>query len=103
MIVSGRFRSRRTSHTRAAGRDRELISWRSSDEPFVVPHLLDVEVVSALRNLTAGGRLDPHRIDEYLNGLAMLGADRYSHLPLMGRVWELGTTLLECISRWPKQ
>jgi predicted nucleic acid-binding protein len=60
-----------------------------TDESFVVPHLLDVEVVSALRNLSAGGRIDSHRIGEYLKELAMLPAERYSQAPLLGRMWEL--------------
>jgi predicted nucleic acid-binding protein len=59
------------------------------DESFAVPHLLDVEVVSALRNLNAARRIDSHRIEEYLEGLAMLPAERYSHSPLLGRIWEL--------------
>jgi predicted nucleic acid-binding protein len=60
-----------------------------SDESFAVPHLLDIEVVSALRRLNAGGRIDSHRIAEYLEGLAMLPAERYSHSPLLERIWEL--------------
>ena len=60
-----------------------------ADEPFAAPHLLDVEVISALRNLNAAGRIDPHRIGEYLEGLAWLPAERYPHSPLLGRIWEL--------------
>jgi predicted nucleic acid-binding protein len=59
------------------------------NESFIVPHLLDVEVVSALRNLAAGGRLDSHRAAEYLRGLALLPAERYAHSPLLERMWEL--------------
>jgi predicted nucleic acid-binding protein len=60
-----------------------------SRESFIVPHLLDVEVASALRRLVAGQRFDSHRSQEFLAGLAALPAERYSHIPLLGRMWEL--------------
>jgi predicted nucleic acid-binding protein len=59
------------------------------DESFVVPHLIDVEVVSAIRRLMAGQRLSAHRSEQFLAGLAALPAERYSHTPLIGRIWEL--------------
>jgi predicted nucleic acid-binding protein len=59
------------------------------DESFIVPHLIDVEVTSALRRLVAGQRIDSHRSREFLAGLAALPAERYSHAPLIGRIWEL--------------
>ncbi len=58
-------------------------------DPFIVPHLLDVEVASALRNLVAGQRIDSHRRDQLLSGLGSLPAERYSHIPLLRRMWEL--------------
>lgn len=58
-------------------------------ESFIAPHLLDIEVTSALRKLLAGQRIDSHRIEQFLAGLAMLPAERYSHTPLLGRIWEL--------------
>lgn len=58
-------------------------------EPFIVPHLLDVEVASALRKLVAGQRIDSHRCEQLLTGLATLPAERYGHLPLLNRIWEL--------------
>lgn len=59
------------------------------DEPCLVPHLLDVEVMSALRGLLAGQRIDSHRTGQLLAELATLPAERYSHTPLIGRIWEL--------------
>ena len=56
---------------------------------LIVPHLLDVEVMSALRKLTAARRIDSHRSAELIEGLAALPAERYSHVPLLGRMWEL--------------
>ena len=59
------------------------------DESFIVPHLVDVEVVSAIRRLVAGRRIGSDRSDQILTGLAALPAERYSHTPLTGRMWEL--------------
>ena len=59
------------------------------DESFIVPHLLDIEVVSAIRKLAAGQRIDSHRSEQLLIGLAALPAERYAHTPLVGRIWEL--------------
>ena len=59
------------------------------DAPFIVPHLLDIEVVSALRSLVAGQRLDSFRSKQLLTALADLPAERYAHIPLLDRIWEL--------------
>jgi predicted nucleic acid-binding protein len=59
------------------------------DGSFLVPHLIDVEVVSALRRLAGARRIDAHRSAEFLVGLAALPAERYAHSPLVGRIWEL--------------
>lgn len=59
------------------------------DESFIAPHLLDVEVMSALRSLVAGQRIGADRSDQFLAGLAALPVERYSHTPLIGRIWEL--------------
>ena len=64
----------------------------SRDDSFIVPHLLDIEVVSAIRRLVAGRRIDSHRSEQLLTELAMLPAERYAHTPLLGRIWELRHT-----------
>jgi predicted nucleic acid-binding protein len=56
---------------------------------FIAPHLLDVEVASALRKLAATARIDTHHSEELLRELATLPAERYAHTPLLGRIWEL--------------
>ncbi len=56
---------------------------------FIVPHLLDVEVASALRRLAAGQRIDSHAAEQMLTGLSTFPAERYAHSPLLGRMWEL--------------
>lgn len=60
-----------------------------SDEAFIVPHLIDVEVVSAIRRLMVGQRIDAHRSGQFLAELAALPAERFAHTPLIGRIWEL--------------
>jgi len=45
--------------------------------------------MSAIRTLVAGQRIDPHRSGQFLAELADLPAERYSHTPLIGRIWEL--------------
>ena len=59
------------------------------DESFLVPHLIDVEVMSAIRRLARGHRIESHRSKQFVAGLAALPAERYSHTPLIGRIWEL--------------
>lgn len=60
-----------------------------ANDSLIVPHLLDVEVPSALRNLLAGQRIDSHRTEQLLTGLATLPAERCAHTPLLARMWEL--------------
>ncbi len=55
----------------------------------IVPHLLDVEVASALRGMVAGNRLDAQQAAASLAGLNRLPAERHPHLHLLPRVWEL--------------
>jgi predicted nucleic acid-binding protein len=62
---------------------------KTSDETFIVPHLIDVEVVRAIRRMVAGGRLDGERCRDLLAALATLPAERYPHTALIGRIWEL--------------
>jgi len=59
------------------------------NDSFIVPHLIDLEVTSALRNLLAGQRIDAHRSEQLLSSLAALPAERYAHGPLLPRIWEL--------------
>jgi predicted nucleic acid-binding protein len=59
------------------------------NDSLIVPHLVDVEVASALRKLVAGQRIDSYRCEQFLAGLAALPAERYAHTPLLSRIWEL--------------
>jgi predicted nucleic acid-binding protein len=58
-------------------------------ESFIAPHLLDIEVISALRALNAARRTDAYRASQALSALQDLPVDRYPHQPLLDRIWEL--------------
>ena len=62
---------------------------RLAGEDIHAPHLLDVEVVSALRRLMAEGRLDEGLADRALEILEKADIHRHQHTPLLRRVWEL--------------
>ena len=53
------------------------------------PHLLDVEVLSALRRLVASTEAAPARADAALADFIDLPIERYPHDVLVPRVWEL--------------
>lgn len=54
-----------------------------------IPHLCDVEVLSALRRLVLAGVVAPGRGAEVLEDLGSLPMERYSHLPLAVRALDL--------------
>lgn len=59
------------------------------DSAMVAPHLLDIEVVSAIRGLAAAKRIDAARCHELLQQLLALPATRVPHAPFLHRIWEL--------------
>jgi predicted nucleic acid-binding protein len=59
------------------------------DEAFHAPHLLDVEVLSALRRLVRAGDVPADRAEEAIADLAALPLSRHGHLDVATRVWEL--------------
>jgi predicted nucleic acid-binding protein len=58
-------------------------------EELIVPHLLDVEVLSALRRLAWRQEIEAQRARELVDDLADLKAVRVGHGPLLERIWEL--------------
>jgi len=62
---------------------------RLGAEELHAPHLLDVEILHALRQLVAGKRLSPGRADEAREDLDDLAIVRYPHTPLADRIWQL--------------
>jgi len=62
---------------------------RQAAEPLAAPHLVDVEVGSALRRLVAAGTITAASAAAALDDLAELEIDRYDHVGLLARCWEL--------------
>jgi predicted nucleic acid-binding protein len=59
------------------------------DADLHAPHLLDVEVLSALRRLVQSGEVRPERAEEAIEDLGALRLVRHGHLDLTTRAWEL--------------
>ena len=53
------------------------------------PHLIDVEIVSAVRSLVASGEAGAERGEEAIADLLDLPLARYPHDILLPRIWEL--------------
>ena len=73
---------------RAAG---EAVAQRLREHGFDLhaPHLLDVEVLSALRRVVAAGDASPARTGEAVADLLDLPIERYAHDGLTTRIWAL--------------
>jgi predicted nucleic acid-binding protein len=59
------------------------------DDDLHAPHLLDVEVLSALRRLVQSGEVLSERAEEAVQDLGLLRVIRHGHLDLATRAWEL--------------
>jgi len=53
------------------------------------PHLLDIEVLSALRGLQLGGRITESQADQARANYAALGINRHEAAPFAERIWQL--------------
>jgi len=62
-------------------------------ERLCAPELLDVEVLHVLRRYERAGELSGIRARSALTDLADLPLHRYSHVPLLPRMWELRANL----------
>lgn len=62
-------------------------------ETVHVPHLFDLEIISALRRARTDGRLSSGRALAVLADLSALRATRYAHAPFVSRIWELRENL----------
>jgi predicted nucleic acid-binding protein len=58
-------------------------------ESLHVPHLMDLEVLHALRRQALRGTLSQRRSAEALEDLASIMFVRYPHTSLAGRIWDL--------------
>ena len=68
---------------------RRAVIERLVGEDIHAPHLLDVEVASALRRFVAEGRFDEDRADRALDILERGDLHRHEHTPLLRISWEL--------------
>jgi predicted nucleic acid-binding protein len=73
--------------------DRKLLARLGDDGDLHAPHLLDVEVLHALRRLVATGRLTADRAADARADFGDLVIMRYPHLPLADRIWALRPNL----------
>ena len=62
--------------------------FRDGDD-FHAPHLLDVEVVQALRRLARVGDVSSDRAEEAVEDLTVFHVLRHPHVDLLARAWEL--------------
>jgi len=73
--------------------DRRLVDRLGTDGDLHAPHLLDVELLHALRRLVRSGSLSEERAADARADFAELTVVRYGHEPLADRVWELRDNL----------
>lgn len=72
-----------------ADTDADLLDALQGD--ICAPHLLDIEVLSALRGLTLGGQISPLTADRARAHHFAFTILRYEFQPLADRVWQLHT------------
>lgn len=75
------------------GEDGDQARSRLQGEQLTAPELIDLEILSILRRAGRAKRLDERRSGQALDDLAALPLQRVSHLPLLGRVWQLRDNL----------
>ena len=64
-----------------------------SNETIHVPHLLDVEVAQVIRRYVLRGDVSAHRGERMLDLVSRFPMARYSHEPLLRRMWMLRANL----------
>lgn len=62
---------------------------RISGEELHAPHVVDLEVASALRRLEATGRVGAGDGDRLLGALKKADLHRHAHRPLLSQIWAL--------------
>lgn len=63
------------------------------DDSLHAPHLLDLEILQAIRRLTLLGEISAGRADAALIALLNLPLIRHEHTTFVGRIWELRTAM----------
>jgi predicted nucleic acid-binding protein len=73
--------------------DQRLVDRLGADGDLHAPHLLDVELLHALRRLVGTGRLAEDRAADARADFADLTIVRYGHAALSDRIWQLRPNL----------
>lgn len=63
--------------------------WRRDGGPLHAPHLIDVEILSALRHLVLDGDVAEDRAATAISAFARFRVRRWPHRGLRARIWEL--------------
>jgi predicted nucleic acid-binding protein len=66
-----------------------LVARLAGDTDLHAPHLIDTEMLHALRHMTIAGQLSEERAADARTDFAELALTRYPHHPLSDRVWQL--------------
>jgi predicted nucleic acid-binding protein len=78
---------------RTARADRLMERALGAAERLHAPHLLDVEIMQALRRLLQRQEITAVRAGQALDDLAQLVIERHAHAPLLPRIWQLREVL----------
>jgi predicted nucleic acid-binding protein len=73
--------------------DPALIKRLADDGDLHAPHLIDIEILNALRGLVRGGQLSEDRAHDVRTDVEDLAITRYGHQPLADRIWALRDNL----------
>ena len=66
-----------------------LVEHLAADGDFHAPHLIDVEILHALRRMVRREEISTDRATDVRSDFADTAIARYHHLPLSDRIWEL--------------
>ncbi|HEY4810303.1 MAG TPA: type II toxin-antitoxin system VapC family toxin [Solirubrobacteraceae bacterium] len=66
-----------------------LVERLAEDGDLHAPHLIDTELLHALRRMSIAGQISDERAEDARSDFAELALVRYRHQPLNDRVWEL--------------
>jgi predicted nucleic acid-binding protein len=69
--------------------DTALVGLLAADGDLHAPHLVDLEVLHALRRLVSAGELGADRAEDARRDFGELAIVRYPHEPLAERIWGL--------------